>query len=131
MLKSLALACVVAAVTTAPALAACDEPIPPATVNGASITDKQLSDAGQEVKFFLKQSSDYQDCLVHDLRAQQAAAKADKKTLDPSIADGVQAKIDENQKLRETVGAEYNTVVHQFCQAHPTTAGCDKVNKGP
>ncbi len=131
MLKTFALACVLAAVTAGPAFADCDEPIPPATVNGATINEQQLTDAGKDVKNFLKASSDYQDCLVHDLRAQEAAAKADKKELDPSVADGVQMKIHANQTLREKVGAEYNTVVHQYCQANPTTKGCDKVNKGP
>src|SRR5262245_23232386 len=129
MLKSVALASVFTVVVALPAFAqsSCSEPIPPAPVNGKMASEKQVNDATQDAKVFLKQSSDYQDCLLEDLKAQQATAKHDKKQLDPSVAGDVQAKIDANQKLKERVGTELNTAVYQFCQAHPKIAGCDKV----
>ena len=131
MLKSFALAGVLAVVVALPAFAQdCSEPIPPAAVNGSKATEKQINEATQDAKLFLKQSSDYQDCLVQGLKAQQLAAAHSKKELDPSVADGVQSRIDANQKLKEKVGTELNGAVLQFCQAHPKVAGCDKVLAG-
>ena len=132
MLKSFALASVFAAVSVLPAFGqdSCSEPIPPAVVNGTAASEKQMNDATQDAKMFLKQSADYQDCLIGDLKAQQAAAAHNKKQLDPSIADGVQAKIDANQKLKEKVGTELNGEVMHYCRAHSKVAGCDKVLAG-
>lgn len=129
MLKSFALAGAFAVVATLPAFAqgSCSEPIPPAAVNGSTATEKQLNDATQDTKTFLKQSSDYQDCLLQDLKAQQARAQHDKKQLDPSVAGDVQTKIDANQRVKERVGTELNSAVYHFCQAHTKVAGCDKV----
>jgi len=128
MLKSFVLAGALSLVAL-PAFAqsSCSEPIPPAPVNGGAANERQINDATKDAKLFLKASSDYQDCLLQDLKAQEAAAKHDKKPLDPSVAGDVQAKIDANQKLKERVGSELNTAVYQFCQAHPKVAGCDKV----
>ena len=129
MLKSVALAGVFTIAVVFPAFAqnSCSEPIPPATINGATSSEKQVDDATKDAKIFLKQSGDYQDCLMRDLKAQQAAAAHEKKQLDPSVAGDVQAKIDANQKLKERVGTELNSAVYQFCQAHQKVAGCDKV----
>jgi hypothetical protein len=129
MLKSVALAGAFVVVVALPAFAqdSCSEPIPPAAVNGSSASENQIDDATKDAKLFLKQSADYQDCLLQDLRAKQAAAKHDKKPLDPSAAGDVQTKIDANQKLKERVGTELNTAVYHFCQAHPKISGCDKV----
>jgi hypothetical protein len=129
MLKSFVLAGAFSVVFALPALAqnSCSEPIPPAPLNGGAASEKQINDATKDVKTFLKQSSDYQDCLLQDLKAQQKAAQHDKKQLDPSIAGDVQARIDANQKLKERVGNELNTAVYHFCQTHPQVAGCDKV----
>jgi len=133
MLKSFALASVFAAAIVVPAVAedSCSEPIAPATINGAAATEKQLNEIGQDVKLFMKQSSDYQDCLIGGLKAQQAQAAHDKKQLDPSVTDAVQAKIDANQKVKEKVGMEFNTAALRFCQAHPKTGGCDKILNAP
>src|SRR5215468_188370 len=79
----------------------CSEPIPPVPVSGGAASEKQINDATKDEKMFLKQSADYQDCLMQDLKVQQAAAAHNKKQLDPSVAGEVQAKIDANQKLKE------------------------------
>jgi hypothetical protein len=129
MLKSFVLACAFSAVVALPAFAqdSCSEPIPPAPLNGGVASEKQINDATKDAKVFLRQSADYQDCLLQDLKAQQARAAHNKKALDPSVAGEVQTRIDANQKLKERVGTELNTAVYQFCQVHPKVAGCDKV----
>ncbi len=133
MLKSFVVSCFVVVATAGPAFAQsdCSEPLPPATVNGAGASEKQINETTQDVKMFLKQSTDYQDCLVRGLKAQEARAAHDKKPLDPTIGADVQSKIDENQKLKEQVGTELNSAVFAFCKGHSTVAGCDKVLKGP
>lgn len=131
MLKTFALACAIAAATGLPAFGqdTCSEPIPPSPINGATASEKQLNDATQDVKTFLRQSSDYQDCVIGDLKAKKAQAQHDKKDLDPSVAAAAQTRIDANQKMKEKVGTEMNTAALQFCQVHPTVSGCDKLLK--
>jgi hypothetical protein len=133
MLKSVALAGVFTVALALPSFAqdSCSEPIPPAPINGSAANEKQVNDATKDAKMFLKQSADYQECLMQDLRVQAAAAQHNKKQLDPSVAGEIQAKIDANQKLKERVGTELNTAVYQFCQAHAQIAGCDKVLNPP
>ncbi len=49
----------------------------------------------------------------------KAKESKDKTPLDPSIQPSVQAKIDSNQKLKERIGAEYNTAVAAYKAKHP------------
>jgi hypothetical protein len=122
MLKTLALAAALTIGMAAPALAdssVCQEPIAPAAVDGNTATKDQIHAALLDVKTFLKQSDDYQECLYRDLKDQQDAAKKDKKELDPSIAAGVDAKVKANQALKEKVGAEFNAAAQAFNAKHP------------
>src|SRR5260370_39799164 len=118
MLKSCVLAGVFSVAVAVPAFAqnSCSEPIPPSAVNGGGASEKQINDTTKDVKTFLKQSSDYQECLIQDLKAQQAAARHSKKELDPSIAGDVQTKIDAHQKMKERAGNDLNTAGHTFIQ---------------
>ncbi len=108
---------------TAPALAdnACTAPLAPAAVDGAKVTKAQMSSAHDDVVDFIKASDQYQSCLFADLDKQRAdaAKQKDPKPLDPSIEQGVQAKINANQKMKEKVGGEYNAAVHAYKAAHP------------
>jgi len=132
MFKVFALASIMAVLATAPAFAqACAEPIPPQTPNGATATQQQIQEATQDVKLFIKQSDDYGDCLIGDLKAQQARAVKEKKQLDQSVADAVQAKLDDVQRMKIKVGGELNAAVRGFCQRNPTVQGCDKVLNPP
>ncbi len=99
----------------------CVEPIPPASINGNTATEQQMKDAIADFKTFQQASDDYQSCLLADLKAQQlAAAKAkDPKPLDPSVAAGVDARIDANQKLKERLGAELNAAIIAYKSKHP------------
>jgi hypothetical protein len=121
MLKTFALTAAVALCSAAPAWAesACQEPIAPAAVDGNTATADQLHMAVLDVKTFIKQSDDYQDCLWKELKDQQDAAKRDKKDLDPSAAQGVQDKVKSNQALKERVGNEYNAAATTYKAKHP------------
>jgi hypothetical protein len=130
MLKSFAIACVVIAGTAGSAFAqsSCSEPIAPVALDGNRANLKQLSDASHDANQFMKQSGDYQDCLTHELRQKQQQAAHDKKVLDPSVADNVQSEIDENQKMKEKVGGEFQTALQTFCRKNPNAdPSCQKV----
>lgn len=119
--KTIGLASALVLVSALPAFAAsaCSEPIAPAAVNGATSTEAQMHAALDDVKTFLKQSDDYQMCLLKELKdANDAAIKA-KKDPDPALDTATKAKIQANQTLKEKVGAEYNAAVGDFKKAHP------------
>ncbi len=122
MLKTLALAAALTIGMAAPALAdsgMCQEPIAPAAVDGTTATKDQIKAALVDVKTFIKQSDDYQECLYNDLKSQSDAAKKDKKDLDPSISAAVDAKVKANQALKERVGAEFNAAAQAYNAKHP------------
>jgi len=102
-------------------ISSCYEPLPPAAVDGSAATEKQMKSALTDVKDFIKASDDYQNCMNSEFIAMQKKAKEskDKTPLDPSIQPSVQAKIDSNQKLKERIGAEYNTAVAAYKAKHP------------
>ena len=127
MLGRVSLASMFVLAMVAPALAdanSCYEPIAPAALSGSTATEAQLKTNLAEVKGFIKDSDDYQTCLLSDLAAQKREAKKgkDPKPLDPAIEFDVKARIDRNQKLKEQVGNEYNTAVHAYQEAHPAPA---------
>jgi len=119
--KTLALAAALAIGMAAPAMAqsTCQEPIAPAAVDGTTATKEQIRAALVDVKTFIKQSDDYQECLYKDLKDQVDAAKKDKKEIDPSIPAAVDAKVKANQALKERVGAEFNTAAQAYNAKHP------------
>jgi hypothetical protein len=100
--------------------ATCERPAAPAAIDGATVTMDQLRAAKTGVTDFMTASDTYQGCLVDDLAAQRAAAKAAKTSFDASVAKAVEAKINENQADKERVGAEFNAAVKAFKTAHPS-----------
>jgi len=122
MLGKFGLAAAALVISAVPALAAnsCDEPYAPAAIDGSTATEAQMKGARDDVMNFMKSSDDYQSCLLDDLKAQEdAAAKAkDPKPLDPSVKAGVDKKVDENQRMKEKVGAEFNAAVMAYKAAH-------------
>jgi hypothetical protein len=122
MFRNFGAAAVFLVLSMAPAMASsCIEPIAPAAVDGTRASEQQMKDAIADFKQFQGASDDYQSCLIADLQNQKtAAAKAkDPKPLDPSIEQGVEAKIDANQKLKEKVGGELNGSIQAYKTAHP------------
>jgi hypothetical protein len=124
MLRRISLASCLVLATAMPALAdanSCYEPIAPAAVDGKTATEAQVKSALGDVKEFIKQSDDYQTCLLSDLQEQKrtASRSKDKKPLDPSIEADVTARISKNQELKEQVGGEYNAAATAYKAAHP------------
>ena len=107
-----------------PALAdasSCNEPYPPAAVDGNTATEGQMKSALSDVKSFIGASDDYQSCLLSEFaqKKRDAAKSKDKTPLDPSIEAGVNAKIKANQDLKVKVGAEFNSAVQAYKAKHP------------
>jgi hypothetical protein len=121
MLKTLGLVVALIGASVVPALAqsACQEPIAPAAVDGATATTAQMNGAHDDVLTFIKQSDDYQSCLLKEFNDAQADATKNKKPLDPAIQTAVAAKVDANQHLKEKVGGEYNASVLAYKAKHP------------
>ena len=126
MLGKFGLAAAALMISVAPALAqsACGgSPFAPAALDGSKASVQQMKDAHDDVVNFMKASDDYQSCLLADLQAQKdTAAKAkDAKPLDPSVEANVNKKVDDNQRMKEKVGAEFNAAVVAYKAAHPKT----------
>jgi hypothetical protein len=121
MLKTLGLVVALVGVSAVPALAesACQPPIAPVALDGGTASTAQMNGAHDDVLMFIKQSDDYQSCLLKELSDAQADAAKNKKTLDPSVGTAVSAKIDANQHLKEKVGGEYNAAVLAYKAKHP------------
>jgi hypothetical protein len=121
MLKTLGLAVALFGASLVPAMAesACQEPIAPAAVDGAKATTAQMNGAHDDVITFIKQSDDYQACLLKEFSDAQADAVKNKKPLDPSVQTAVSMKVDANQHLKEKVGGEYNASVLAYKAKHP------------
>ena len=121
ILKTLGLAVALVGLSAAPALAqsACQEPIAPTAVNGATATTTQMSGAHDDVVTFIKQSDDYQSCLYKELSDAKADALKNKKVVDPALEPAVASKVDANQHLKEKVGGEYNAAVMAYKAKHP------------
>jgi hypothetical protein len=121
ILKTLGLVAALVVASSAPAWAesACSEPIAPAAIDGGTATTAQMNAAHDDVMTFLKQSDDYQVCLLKELSDAKADAVKNKKDLDPSVEAGVDAKVQANQALKEKVGAEFNASVVAYKAKHP------------
>jgi len=121
MLKTLGLVVALVGLSVVPAMAdsACQEPIAPAAVDGSSATPAQMNGAHDDVMTFIKQSDDYQACVLREFNDMKTDAVKNKKTLDPAIETAVNQKVDGNQHLKEKVGGEYNAAVMAYKAKHP------------
>ena len=110
------------AMLAAPVFAAeekCSAPIAPVVPAGKTATVAQLSQAAKDVVAFIKDSDQFQACILADIAAQDQAAKDNKKTLDPAIKKALEDKGDANQKEKVRVGTAYNTAAAAYKAAHP------------
>jgi hypothetical protein len=121
MLKTIGLAAALVLASAVPALAqsVCSEPIAPAAVDGGKATTAQMNAAHDDVVTFIKQSDDYQGCVLHEVNEAKADALKNKKDVDPAILTAADDKIKSNQALKEKVGAEYNVAVTAYKAKHP------------
>ena len=121
ILKRLGLVAALVGLSASPALAqsACQEPIAPVAIDGATATTAQMNGAHADVMTFIKQSDDYQLCLYKELDDAKADALKNKKQIDPALEPGVAKKVDANQHLKEKVGGEFNAAVIAYKKKHP------------
>ena len=107
--------------SAAPALAesACQEPIAPVAIDGATATTAQMKGAHEDVMTFIKQSDDFQLCLYKELDDAKQDALKNKKQIDPALEPAVAKKVDGNQHLKEKVGGEFNAAVIAYKAKHP------------
>jgi hypothetical protein len=121
ILKRLGLVAALVGLSAAPALAesACQEPIAPVAIDGATATTVQMNGAHEDVMTFIKQSDDFQLCLYKELDDAKQDALKNKKQIDPALEPAVAKKVDANQHLKEKVGGEFNAAVIAYKAKHP------------
>jgi hypothetical protein len=90
----------------------CQEPFGPLAPDPATATAEVMREAKQEVETFMRNSDAYQDCLIRVMNDRDVKDEEDKLT--PGQKAHIQRKIDSNQRLKETVGAEYNEAVRAY-----------------
>ncbi|HEY0301107.1 MAG TPA: hypothetical protein VGC36_07245 [Rhizomicrobium sp.] len=119
--KTIALAAAMMLGSALPAAAQslCSEPIAPAAIDGNTATKEQIVSILADVKTFIKQSDDYQGCLLKELADARLKAVKDKKDLDPTLEPAVTAKVQANQSLKEKVGKEFNDAAIAYNAKHP------------
>lgn len=104
-----------------PALAegVCTRPTAPTVVDGATAPLEQLVKSKNEVAAFIAASDTFQTCVLEDLAAQRATAKAAKTKVDPAIVTAAEAQISANQADKESAGAAFNAAAKAYKAAHP------------
>jgi len=123
MSKTIIMAAILVLGSAAPVLAqgasACLSPIAPAPIDGATATEDQMRGANHDVRQFIADSDAYQECLGKEIDDAKAKAAADKKPVDQSVISVAMAKAEDNQKMKEKVGGEFNAAVGVYKKAHP------------
>jgi hypothetical protein len=96
----------------------CVQPYAPTVPNGKSATQAQMTGAHDAVALFIKQSDDYQSCLILELKTERETAARKQKPFDQQIATDINNQANANQREKERVGAEYNGAAHAFNETH-------------
>lgn len=102
------------------ALADCQRPTAPASIDGKTATMEQVTAAKQAVITFMSDSDTYQSCVIDEFKAKKAAADASKTKLDPKLAKAADADVSANQADKEKVGGDFNTAAKAYRAAHPS-----------
>lgn len=99
----------------------CNDPIPPAAIDGSTATKQQMEDAVQDFKNYQVASDKYQDCLSAQLKAEKnAAAKGtNPRPIDPAMLTAVNSEIGANQRVKEQVGSQLNAQIRIYKSLHP------------
>ncbi len=99
---------------------ACTRPTEPAKVDGKTATIDQVLAAKALVTAFIASSDAYQACVFDGLQAQQAAAKKNGLSVEPSVVSDAQSDISNNQAAKERVGKWFNQAVRDYKATHPS-----------
>jgi hypothetical protein len=109
------------ALSVAPAFAfqsRCVEPYAPVVPDPRATTKQQLDEAKRAVIQFIKDSDQFQDCLLLELKTEQQTAARKQKSFDPRIEADIKKMISANQREKERIGATYNGAVHTWNALH-------------
>jgi hypothetical protein len=101
----------------------CTAPFLPVVPDGATATQEQLNEVRQQVEVFVRESDEYQNCLVTFLRQQEAEAARDRNArVDPQLRQRTVALVNANQSHKIRVSEEFNAAARAYNEAHPTDA---------
>ena len=97
----------------------CSAPIAPVVPDGKTAAVPQLTQAAADVKKYIMDSDQYQQCLIAEINTYETQAKGTKQGIDPNVRKTLEAKGDANQKDKTRVGQAYNKAVGDYRAAHP------------
>jgi hypothetical protein len=119
-LACLALGATLALAAADVAQAACARPTAPAAVDGATASMDQLLAAKKATMDFIAASDEYQNCVLEEVKAANAAAKKAKTKPDPAVKKTADDAISASQADKEQVGAAMNASIKAYKAAHPS-----------
>ena len=99
----------------------CTAPFLPVVPDGATATQEQLNDVRRQVEDFVRESDEYQNCLVTFLRQQEAEAARDPdERVDPQLRRRTVTLVNANQNHKIRVSEEFNAAARAYNEAHPS-----------
>jgi hypothetical protein len=102
----------------------CTAPFLPVVPDGAAATEGQLNDVRRQVESFVRESDEYQNCLVTFLRQQEAEAARDSNArVDPQLRQRTVSLVNANQNHKIRVSEEFNAAARAYNDAHPSDEG--------
>ena len=99
----------------------CVQPYAPTVPDGRAATKAQIDSSKAQVIDFIKQSDQYQECLILEIKTERAKAERKGKQFDTQIEIDLRAVGNANQREKERVGAEFNGASHTYYELHPKT----------
>jgi len=99
----------------------CVQPYAPTVPDGRTATKAQLDSSKAQVIDFIKQSDQYQECLLLEIKTEREKAARKGKEFDKQIEIDLRNSGDANQREKERVGAEFNGASHTYYELHPKT----------
>lgn len=98
----------------------CTAPFLPVVPDGATATQEQLNGVRAQVEAFVRDSDEYQNCLVTYLRQLEAEAARDPDArVDPQVRRRTVSLVNSNQGHKIRVSEEFNAAARAYNEAHP------------
>lgn len=93
----------------------CTAPFLPVVPDGATASEEQINAARDQVMIFVRDSEDYQNCLVTTLRQTEAeAARDEDEVVDPQVRRTINARLEANRSHLTRVGDEFNAAARAY-----------------
>ncbi len=98
----------------------CNGPFLPVVPDGATATEAQMNTIREQVEAFMRDSEDYQNCLLTILRQAEAEAARDPdEVLEPAVRRRTIARVNANQNHKIRVSDEFNAAARAHNEANP------------